>query len=167
MRIDEEELDGMFNEKEQEEKILENEEVTTDDDFEEINIEEMDLKVEDYNKHYSAENLWKKIKKLTKKIGLKLTSYVLILYYVLESEEVGKKDKLFIIGCLGYFILPIDIIPDIIPGIGFADDMAVLVLGVRRVIKYVDEVVKTKVLIKLNEWFDLEDDYIDGVLDNL
>ena len=39
------------------------------------------------------------------------------------------KHKAYIIGALGYFILPIDLIPDgILPVIGFTDDIAVMTL---------------------------------------
>ncbi len=48
---------------------------------------------------------------------------VLALFYSLETAAA--KDKIMIAGALGYFILPVDLVPDIMPG-GYADDLGAL-----------------------------------------
>ena len=85
-------------------------------EYEEIKVDDTTMAY-DYNKYtddFSDGKFWDKIKEVAKKIGLKTTSYALILYYVLQKKEVPFKDKMLITGCLGYFILPIDLIPDFI-----------------------------------------------------
>lgn len=42
----------------------------------------------------------------------------------LDNPSTPKAMKALIIGSIGYIILPVDLIPDAIPGIGFADDLA-------------------------------------------
>ena len=54
---------------------------------------------------------------------------------ILESSlpTISFKDKAIIYGALGYFITPIDIVPDILPLIGLSDDIAVLAWAFSRV----------------------------------
>jgi uncharacterized membrane protein YkvA (DUF1232 family) len=51
---------------------------------------------------------------------------VLAAYYCAFDPATPAKAKAILIGALAYFIMPIDIIPDFILGLGFTDDMAVL-----------------------------------------
>ena len=44
-----------------------------------------------------------------------------------------------IIGTLGYFILPIDIIPDTLPGMGYVDDGMALTAAVTSLASCIDE----------------------------
>lgn len=47
-------------------------------------------------------------------------------YYCAFDRNTPLKAKGILIGALAYFILPIDVVPDFILGLGFTDDMAVL-----------------------------------------
>ena len=51
---------------------------------------------------------------------------LLAAYYCAFDRATPLKAKGILIGALAYFILPIDVVPDIILGLGFTDDMAVL-----------------------------------------
>jgi uncharacterized membrane protein YkvA (DUF1232 family) len=53
--------------------------------------------------------------------------------------------KTVIIGALGYLICPIDAIPDIIPGVGFTDDLAVMTLVVSQLYTYMNDDIRKKV----------------------
>ena len=61
--------------------------------------------------------------------------------------------KATIIGALGYFISPIDAIPDITPVVGYADDLGALALAITAVAMFIDDDIKTKAREKLKEWF--------------
>ena len=69
-------------------------------------------------------------------------------------------DRAKILGALGYFILPIDLIPDFIPVAGYTDDLAALVWGVYCVIKSITPEVKAQAAEKLHEWFGDFDDHM-------
>ncbi len=83
--------------------------------------------IQKYGTYYSEKKLWKKILRVGKKVGATVLRPVFQLYYMLQSDSVSFKHKAYIVGALGYFILPFDLIPEsILPLIGFADDIAVM-----------------------------------------
>ena len=47
-------------------------------------------------------------------------------YYCALDRETPTKVKLVLFAALGYFVLPVDAIPDIVTGLGFTDDATVL-----------------------------------------
>ncbi|RPJ95207.1 DUF1232 domain-containing protein [Rummeliibacillus sp. TYF005] len=106
-----------------------------------------------HEKHYSEEGLWNKIKKYSKKAGSSVIYAVLLLYYVMKKAEVPKKEKTLILGALGYFILPLDLIPDIAPGVGYVDDLGALIAALVRVSMYIDADIKKQAKDKIQDWF--------------
>ena len=106
-----------------------------------------------YQKDFSFDNLMSKIKETAKKAGLKAIYMALLLYYALESPTISTMDKAIIYGALGYFICPIDIVPDIIPFIGLTDDIAVLAWAFSRVKHNVNDMTREKAKTKLKIWF--------------
>lgn len=116
-----------------------------------VNLNENDL--EKYQENYSEPKLWDKLKKYALKLGENTTYYILILYYVLQSPDVSGSNKALIIGALGYFILPIDLIPDVIPVLGFTDDVAALTLAYNAIKASVTPEIEAKAKAKLEEWF--------------
>ena len=107
----------------------------------------------DYQDKYSEPGLWGKISKVAQKAGIKVIYLALLFYYVLKSNTVSKKDKSLIYGALGYFILPVDLIPDAIPMVGFSDDLAALIFAMVKVSKGITSAVKDRANAKLHEWF--------------
>lgn len=77
----------------------------------------------------------------------------LLCYYVLKDENVSTADKAKIYGALGYFILPIDLIPDAIPVVGFTDDLSAMLWALHSVWKNVTPEMKDRAQSKLNDWF--------------
>jgi uncharacterized membrane protein YkvA (DUF1232 family) len=122
-----------------------------------------------FGRSYSESSFWIKLKRVAKKAGTKVVYIALLLYYVLQSPKVPLRAKAVIVGALGYFIAPIDIIPDILIGIGYTDDLGILLGALVSVAMYVDKEVKHKASLKIEEWFgtDAQDDLkdIDAKLD--
>lgn len=114
--------------------------------------------VEKYSGNYSEEGLWNKLARFAKKAGIKVVNVTLLLYYVLTCDEVEQKDKLLIMGALGYLILPLDLIPDSIPGLGFTDDLAALLYAYNSVKAHVTPEMEEKAKKQLQEWFGEFDD---------
>lgn len=118
-----------------------------------------------YQKHYSEESLADKIAKVAKKAGVKVIYAALLLYYVLKNPLTPRGDKTKILGALGYFILPLDLIPDAIPVVGFADDLAALTWALYAVGRNITPEIKAQAKAKLRDWFG--DEYDNAELDDL
>lgn len=107
-----------------------------------------------YKGYYSESKLWDKLRKQAKTLGLKGVYVVLISYYVLLSDEVDFKQKIAIMGALGYLILPLDLIPDFIPVAGYTDDLAALMGALKLVANNITPTVRRQAMRKLKEFFD-------------
>ncbi|HEO8420636.1 Uncharacterized conserved protein [Mycobacteroides abscessus subsp. abscessus] len=115
--------------------------------------EQLEQEIAVAGKHYSEEKFWGKLARFGKKAGSSVVYAVLLLYYTLQKPSVPKKVKATIIGALGYFILPIDLIPDFLVGIGYTDDLGALGIALFQVAMYIDDDIKSKAKTKLTEWF--------------
>lgn len=104
-----------------------------------------------YQGRYSESKFSTKLTKVAKKAGAKLIYAVLLLYYVLQSPTLSKKDRTTILGALGYFIFPIDFLPDFIPVVGYADDLSALLLVIHAIWKNITPSVKAKAAARTRE----------------
>ena len=59
------------------------------------------------------------------------------LFLCLRDQDTPKYVKAILAGALGYLILPIDIIPDTIAGLGWVDDVAVLGIAFKIANRYI------------------------------
>ena len=110
--------------------------------------------IEKYQENYSESKLLTKITSVGRWAGAKVVYAVLLLYYVLRNPNVSMADKSKIYGALGYFILPTDLILDIIPVVGYTDDMAAIMWAIHTVAKNITPEIKKQAKAKLSEWFD-------------
>lgn len=123
-----------------------------------MDIEKYNQDYGKYKSSYTEENLQTKLKKYGKKIGVNTTYYILLLYQMIVSNTVSIADKAIIIAALGYFISPLDIIPDIIIGTGFIDDVSVMLIALRQVIKNITPEIKQQAKERLGKMFDFTDE---------
>lgn len=121
-----------------------------------------------YQKHYSDKGLFDKIGRVFRRVGIKVIYYVLLLFYVVKDKNTPLKDKLVILGALGYFIFPADLIPDFIPFVGFTDDIAAIVACISAVKSNLTPAIKELAIKKLNDWFkDIEPKQIEHFDDEI
>lgn len=106
-----------------------------------------------FESDYSDGNFWDKVKDFAIKAGKEVIEKALQLYYAAQNPETPAWAKGVIYGALGYFISPIDAIPDITPVVGYADDLGVLVAAASTVAMYINQDVKDKAKSKLKDWF--------------
>ncbi|MBQ4540849.1 MAG: DUF1232 domain-containing protein [Alistipes sp.] len=107
--------------------------------------------VEKYQYNYSESKLLRKLSSAARWAGAKVVYAVLLLYYVLRSDEVPLKEKSKILGTLGYFILPTDMVLDFIPLLGYSDDMAALLWALHSVATNITPQIKQQAKKRLGE----------------
>lgn len=106
-----------------------------------------------YQKYYTEDGLKHKLKRVAQKAGLKTVYATLLLYYVLISNQVSIREKSLIIGALGYLILPLDLIPDALPVLGFSEDFTALITAIHAVRSHITPQVELQAKNKLRNWF--------------
>ncbi|WP_455537386.1 YkvA family protein [Prevotella koreensis] len=120
-----------------------------------------------YSDKFSNGDFLNKVQRIAKRAGSKLVYGSLLLYYTIQSDKVSRTDKAIIIGALGYLISPLDMMPDAIPIVGLADDMAVLVYVLKKVWSLISDEARENAKNKMKLWFD-EDEMqdVDNILND-
>ena len=90
---------------------------------------------ETYTAEFSDEKFNKKID--DPKISTQLLRKVYQLYLVLKSPDTPMLVKAGILAVLGYFICPIDLVPDLVPIVGYGDDLTVVAAELATIAGYI------------------------------
>jgi uncharacterized membrane protein YkvA (DUF1232 family) len=106
-----------------------------------------------FSRRYSEEGFWDKLFRFAKTAGSEVVERALQLYYAAQDPQTPMWAKTVIYGALGYFITPLDAIPDVIPGAGYSDDLGALVMALATVMMYITPEVKAKARTKISDWF--------------
>lgn len=109
-----------------------------------------------YADKFTPKDFINKISRSGKEMGVKLVYSALILFYALIDGKVPIKDKLIVTAALGYVILPIDIIPDVIAG-GFIDDASIVAFALKTIKDDITPEIKAQAFKKLQEYFKIEE----------
>jgi len=75
------------------------------------------------NEERVAKGFWPKIRKVAAKIPF--AGDALSVWHCARDEETPLAAKGTMLAALAYFVMPVDVIPDFIAGLGFTDDAAV------------------------------------------
>lgn len=102
---------------------------------------------------YTEESFWRKVAKYARTAGREVMEKALQLYYAAESPDTPSWARKVVYGALAYFILPADAVPDLLPGLGYTDDLGVLVAALATIASYVTPEVKARADEKLQRWF--------------
>jgi uncharacterized membrane protein YkvA (DUF1232 family) len=69
----------------------------------------------------------------------------LTLYVILTDRATPAWARALVLAAIAYLINPLDAVPDVLPGIGLADDLVVLALALERLSRFVTPGVETRV----------------------
>lgn len=105
-----------------------------------------------YQRHYQAAAFWAKAQAVLGKVSEGVLTRALALFYALQDEDTPKWAKGVIIGALGYFILPLDAVADVVPFVGLADDAAVLAAAAATVMAHVKHLHMMKARAVVDAW---------------
>lgn len=89
------------------------------------------------DEHHVRQNFWPKLQKNLARIPF--AGDVLAAWYCATDAKTPLKVKGTLFGALAYFILPFDVIPDVILGLGFTDDLAVLMTAMTLVKNHITQ----------------------------
>lgn len=127
--------------------------------------ENINLEKEEYKKEYNEKSFFDKLKKGLKVVGVKGVYMLLLLYNTLQRKDIPPKEKSIIIGALGYFILPLDALPDITPIVGYSDDIFALGMAILKVMPYIDDEMKEKSREQIIKWFKIPESELNLLID--
>ena len=60
-----------------------------------------------------------------------LPNFLRLFWRLFKDSRVGLGPKLLILGLAAYFLLPIDLLPDFLPGLGYIDDLLLTFVGLK------------------------------------
>jgi uncharacterized membrane protein YkvA (DUF1232 family) len=103
-------------------------------------------------RHYSDAAFWHKLSRYARKAGRTTLEPGLKLYYSAQDPDTPVWAKTTIYGALGYFILPLDTIPDVTPLAGYTDDLSVLAGALAVVAAHVKKSHARKARTTLKRW---------------
>ena len=110
--------------------------------FDEKQITEKEL--QKYEQHYSDGGFLEKLTKYGKIIGINALYKAVQLWFVMQKPDVPAGTKAVIMGALGYLIAPLDFLPDLMPVLGYTDDLVAITFALIKVQGYIDEEVERK-----------------------
>jgi len=87
------------------------------------------------NNRHAGRAFWSKLRRFA--AGLPFVEDLLAAYYCALDRETPRHVQAALLGAIGYFILPFDAIPDMVPLLGFTDDAAALAAVIRLVATHI------------------------------
>lgn len=115
--------------------------------------EELNESMDKYAESYDDGKFLSVVKTYGKKIGGSVVTKALELYYLLQRGEIANKIKLMIMGALAYLVCPVDLLPDVLPLVGWTDDAAAIGLVVNQLSSYIDSDIEGMAREKTEEIF--------------
>jgi uncharacterized membrane protein YkvA (DUF1232 family) len=86
-------------------------------------------------KAYVRRGFWAKARRFAAR--LPFAEDLLTAYYCAFDRDTPRHVQAALIGALAYFVLPFDVIPDMLPVLGFTDDAAVLATALKLVSSHI------------------------------
>jgi uncharacterized membrane protein YkvA (DUF1232 family) len=80
---------------------------------------------------YVRRSFWTKLRRSA--AALPFAEDLLAAWYCAFDRETPRHVQAALVGALAYFVLPFDVIPDMLPVVGFTDDAAVLATALKLV----------------------------------
>ena len=109
--------------------------------------------MKDYSRYYNESGFWKKVGRVALNVGRDSMKTVLAMYYCMKDPDTPYWAKSILAGALGYFILPLDLVPDMVPVVGYGDDIALLLSAISTVGAHMKDEHWEMAEEKLSTWF--------------
>lgn len=108
---------------------------------------------EEYSEAYNDGSFWQKVTSYALAAGREVIEKALTLYFCLQDSDTPLWAKSIIVGTLGYFIVPLDAIPDLTLLVGYGDDLGALALALAMVAAHIKSEHREMAQERLRLWF--------------
>ncbi len=115
-------------------------------------IENIKKYINYYDESKDKSKLIDLLKVVGRKIGSQIVLYVVIMHILISDSKTPVKVKATMIAALGYLILPADLVSDVLPVIGFTDDIAFLSYVITSTSEYITPEVRNLAKMKMAVW---------------
>ena len=95
------------------------------------------MQYEKFRKYFSESGFLDKVKSAGGQLSRKGVWSGFTLFYTLKDEDTPAWVRTVILGTLGYFIFPMDALPDFIPVLGFTDDLGAMATAISTLMPYI------------------------------
>jgi uncharacterized membrane protein YkvA (DUF1232 family) len=112
-----------------------------------------DAKISKFEENYSERSFWEKLMGVAKTAGSAVVEKSLALHYCASDPDTPVIAKGMIYGALGYFILPVDAIPDVFMGVGYTDDLGVLAAAATAIATHMKPEHSERAKQTMKQWF--------------
>lgn len=82
-------------------------------------------------------SFWDKVRRTAGKVPF--ADEAVAMWFCARDPATPARVKAILLGALAYFVLPFDAVPDVLAGLGFTDDLAVIVAAIRAVRPHVTD----------------------------
>ncbi|HYD29908.1 MAG TPA: YkvA family protein [Azospirillaceae bacterium] len=83
------------------------------------------------DERFVRRHLWSKLRRTLGRVPF--TADALAAWYCLMDDRTPARARAILVGALAYFILPADMLPDVVLGLGFTDDATVLLAAIQTI----------------------------------
>jgi uncharacterized membrane protein YkvA (DUF1232 family) len=107
----------------------------------------------DYSNDFSEDSFWRKLAKYAVVAGKQMVEKALVLFEALKDRDTPAWAKGVIVAALGYFVSPIDAMPDFVPFAGYADDLGAVAAAIGVVAAHIKQEHIAAAKATLRRWF--------------
>jgi len=107
----------------------------------------------DFGAAFSESGFWMKLRQQARRAGQQVVESALQLFYAAQSPSTPKWAKTVVYGALAYFVLPADAVPDLLPGVGYTDDLGVLATALGTIAMQITPEIRERAHRRAQEWF--------------
>lgn len=95
-------------------------------------------------RRFSVDSLRDKLLRFARAAGREVVEKALWLWFASQRPDLPAWARTTVYGALAYFVLPVDAIPDLLPAVGYTDDLGVLAWALLTIGRYVDADVRRR-----------------------
>jgi len=101
---------------------------------------------------FDEDGFWTKVKNFALAAGKAVIENALVLHETARRPTTPAWASTVIYGALAYFVSPVDVVPDLLPG-GFVDDLGVLATALGTVAMHIDDEARAAAAARVRRLF--------------